>query len=147
MAKISVRDADTGVDAKVNANGNVQVDLEEASSIIPIDIQSRLASTIQTHNAVSVAISGSSSSAWLDCDGFDKLAVHLKNDGSTSSQVNLLWSVDGSTQIGYETILASGSSQYRSVLTDVKSRYVMVQIQNLDAALAHTMSAYAYLKA
>jgi hypothetical protein len=106
----------------------------------------KLASTIQTHNAVSIALSGSSSSVWINCDGFSKIAVNLKNDGNTSSQVNLLWSVDGSTQIGFETVLASGSSQYRSAISDTKAQYVLVQVQNLDSALAHTMSAWAYMK-
>jgi hypothetical protein len=84
MAKIQFSDgSDTSVLAKVNANGNVQVDLEEASSIIPIDLQSRLASTIQTHNAVSVALSTSSTeSTWHDADGFDKVGATLLNDAT-----------------------------------------------------------------
>lgn len=137
----------------LNANGDWvtrvggEISVGESLAVVPVDIQKRYAETIQTHNAVSVALSGSSNSTYIDCDGFDKLAINLKNDGNTSSQVNLLWSSDGSSQIGYETILTSGTSQYRSAISDIKARYVLVQIQNLDASLAHTMSSYAYLKA
>lgn len=115
--------------------------------IQPIDIQSRLASTIQTHNAVSVgATSGNSQGSWFDCDGFTDIAINLMNDAGTANQVNIDWSTDGTNQHGSETPLGSSPLRYRSAVTSIKARYARVTLFNTDAS-AHTMSAWAYLKA
>jgi hypothetical protein len=136
-----------------NDNGTVS-QLTEANAtvgastiIVPIDIQSRLASTIQTHNAVSVGISGLSNSSWIDTDGFSDVAISLINDAATATTVDLNWSSDGATQQGFETLLSSSTNRRRSGSTSTKMRYLQVVLNNGDASLAHTMSAYAYLKA
>lgn len=119
-----------------------------ASNVIqPIDIQSHLQTTIQTHNAVSVAtVTASNGTSWLDTDGFDKIAVTLLNDASTSSSLSIQWSSDGTTIQGYDlSIIPTGTGQQRSAITDTKMRYARIQIYNGDTA-AHTMSAWAYLK-
>lgn len=113
--------------------------------ILPVDIQSRYAQTIQTHNAVSVA-TGWSNGLWQDADGFDKVAVTLKNDASTSNTANIEWSNDGVAIQGVETIIANSTTNNRSAITEIKMRYFRVNIYNGDA-VAHTMSAWAYLKA
>lgn len=123
--------------------------IEGAEATVPVDIQSRYATTIQTHNAVSVPLSSTSTGSFIDVDGFDKISVIATNDNTTSTwAVNLIWSIDGVTDHGYEILLASGALGNKTIkITDTKARYVKVQLQNTDATLAHTMSAWAYLKA
>jgi hypothetical protein len=120
----------------------------DTNSIIPIDIQSRYAQTIQTHNAVSVGSSnGYSDSSWIDADGFDKIAITMKNDAGTSSYVDIHWSHDGANRIGIEFgVIPSNVNAEKSAITDIKARYVRVRVVNADT-IAHTMTAYAYLKA
>jgi hypothetical protein len=119
MAKFQISDGnDTSVLAKVNTSGNVQVDLEEASSIIPVDIQSHYASTVQTHNAVSVPANNSSRmTTFIDCDGFDKVSITLSNDSATASYISLIWSNDGVSNHGLEDTLASNALQQKAYLT------------------------------
>jgi hypothetical protein len=120
-----------------------------ASDIIqPVEVQSKYASTVQTHNAVSVAIStGSTSTTWIDCDGFDKLAVTHLNDASTASNCNVFWSNDGTTQHATDQNITNGTSNQKAGIVDVKARYAKLYLYNGDTALAHTMSAWVYLKA
>jgi hypothetical protein len=119
----------------------------QSDVILPIDIQSRYAQTIQTHNAVSVPASGSSSSTlWIDCDGFTNVAFTLYNDAGTNSTVQLSWSHDGSTQHGTDTPIID-TNRWKTGETGVKARYMRVFIANNDATLAHTMSSWVYLKA
>jgi hypothetical protein len=113
----------------------------------PTEIQSRRMQTIQTHNAVSVgANSNSQQASYFDCDGFDKLACTFLNDSSTASWVNVYWSNDGTTMHAFETLIASGTQQQKAGITDIKGRYAKLTVGNSDAS-AHTMSAWAYLKA
>jgi hypothetical protein len=112
----------------------------------PVEIQGRYASTIQTHNAVSVpGTAGTSLSAWIDVTGYDGLAITLRNDAATNSYVDISWSHDGATIQGSETVLAVAIAQYRTVYVPTKARYAQIKLGNTDAA-AHTMSAWAYLK-
>jgi hypothetical protein len=112
----------------------------------PVEIQGRYAQTIQTHNAVNVGASGTSNSTWIDCNGFDRLAGTMKNDASTNSSINVFWSNDGVTTHGNETVVAQNTLNLKSFETPIKSRYAMVVVSNSDT-IAHTMSAWAYLKA
>jgi hypothetical protein len=130
----------------IDENNPLAIVIVGSEAIIPTDDQNRLQTTIQTHNAVSVATVAWSLGSWIDTDGFDKIAINLKNDANTSSQVNVDWSADGSTQIGTEALLSSGTSNIRSGITDTKARYARFGIYNGDT-IAHTMSAWAYLKA
>lgn len=110
-------------------------------------LNSHLQKTIQTHNAVSVAGSnGTSASSWIDTDGFDKLAVTLLNDASTSSSITIFWSNNGSTSHGIDDNLVNNTVNVKSTILDTKSRYAMIRLNNADAA-AHTMSAWVLLKA
>jgi hypothetical protein len=114
--------------------------------IIPVDIQAHLASTIQTHNAVSVGAGLWSHSTWIDCDGFDKLAFNLLNDASTSCIGYVKWSTDGVNEHGFDEILPSVALDKRSAEIGVKLRYAKLSIKNGDT-ISHIMSGYAYLKA
>jgi hypothetical protein len=118
----------------------------DTNSIMPIDIQSRYAQTIQTHNAVSVATTATSASSWIDCDGFDKIAGTLKNDATTTSNITIDWSNDGATVHGTENIIVNGTGTTRAGIQDVKARYARISVYNGDT-VSHTMSAWIYLKA
>lgn len=134
---------------KYDANGNVVTAVEVNGSTImqPMDVQFRLQTTIQTHNAVSVAATtGISAGSWIDCNGFDKIAFTLLNDAATASSADLQWSNDGTNQHGLEAGVIPGNTQrYKQGIADVKARYCRLVLGNTDAA-AHTMSAWAYLK-
>lgn len=119
----------------------------DSNSVLAIDVQSHLQTTIQTHNAVSIATQTASvQTSWIDCDGFDKVAITLLNDAALSARVDVYWSNDGSTQHGYETAIVASSTQQKAGIIDTKARYLKLAPVNLDAA-SHTMSAWAYLKA
>jgi hypothetical protein len=129
----------------VSNTRDVNSNIKSSDISLPTDQQSRLAQTIQTHNAVSVGASGSSDSSWIDCDGFDRLALTMKNDASTNSQVYLYWSNDGTNSHGYEQFIVTSTAAYKQAETPIKARFVKVQLLNGDAA-SHTMSAWVYLK-
>jgi hypothetical protein len=122
--------------------------LTGSDMILPVDIQSKLAQTIQTHNAVSVGATNGSSAqtSFMDCDGFDKLAITVNADATIQFSATITWSNDGTSIHGVETILAQAAGQSRAGILDIKARYAKVTLFNFDAA-AHTVSAWAYLKA
>lgn len=107
---------------------------------------SRDSQTFQTHNAVSVPGSNGvlDSTTWIDCKGYDQIAVTFLNDASTSATISVIWSNDGAAKHGDDVIIATGTSSRRAGRTGVKARYCKVSLLNADAA-AHTMSAWAYL--
>jgi hypothetical protein len=123
----------------------------DQTTIKPVDIQSRLASTIQTHTGATVAAGGSSqgnfSSSWIDCDGFSEIAVTLMNDGTTNSSAQIWWSNDNTNQHGNDDPIVGGTPRYRAGSVTIKARYAKVVIWNNDGAAPHTMSAWALLKA
>lgn len=128
---------DNPLDINVNASAVIQ----------PVDVQARYAQTIQTHSATVITPSTTSvQSSWMDCNGFDKVAITLLNDAATSSDSSISWSHDGSTVQGKETVLASASQKERCGVVDIKARYAKVSVTNFDAA-PHTISAWVYLKA
>lgn len=111
-------------------------------------IMSREQKTIKTHNAVSVPLNGVSVGTWIDASGFDKLAFTMLSDtNAANNQLNIGWSNDGTNVHGDELALTNAGGQYRNGITDVKARYFRFVVRNNDAAAAHTMSAWAYLKA
>lgn len=131
---------------KGNADGDANVNLNSSNIMLGVDIQSRYATTIQTHNAVTIAASGYSTGAWIDAGNFDKVAVTLVNDAQTTSAVNVAWSHDGSVVHANENNILSGTNNQKTAITDVKARYFRLVVTNGDTA-SHIMSAWAYLKA
>lgn len=134
---------------KYNNSGDVVTPVEVYGSNImqPVDIQSHLQTTIQTHNAVSVpATTGLGIGVWIDTNGYDQVAVTFMNDAATASQVNIEWSNDAATRHGIDILIASGTLKERSGLTGTRARFTRVVLLNTDAA-AHVMSAWIYLKA
>jgi hypothetical protein len=126
-------------------DGSRLVQLNGSNIAQPTDIQSRYAQTIQTHNAVSVGASSISYGSWIDADGFDKVGITFKNDGSVTSTIYVYYSNDGVSECGFDTIPTATNATKKAVF-DIGARYVRVGVHNGDTA-AHTMSAWAYLKA
>jgi len=127
--------------------GVLKVKIDSTDIQLPIQLQSRLASVIQTHNNTLVAAnSWSESSGWQDCSKFDKLGLNMLNDASTSSQLYVYWSYDQSTKHGLEQLMPANTSNLRSAITDVKAPYFKIAILNGDTSAAHTMNVFAFLK-
>jgi hypothetical protein len=119
-----------------------------AEVIQPVDIQSRYSQTIQLLNAVSNVANGWSNSAFIDTDGFDVIAITYMNDAATTSRALLQWSNDGVNIHGEDAVTLPTTTGTKLVGdTRTRARYVRLGIWNGDTTLAHTMSAWAYLKA
>jgi hypothetical protein len=114
----------------------------------PVDIQSHYQTTIQTHTGVMAAPnSWNTAAAWIDTIGFDRIAVTLSNDAAVQSSVNIMWSHDGTNSQGEDSgVITTGTAIRKAGETATKARYAKVSISNADAA-AHTMNAWAFLKA
>jgi hypothetical protein len=150
---MTVNQANYPVGMAQDSNGmpipEVSVQFDQANAIMPVDVQNHLTQTIQTHNAVSIALSTGSygtNSTFYSCDGFFNLSAILKNDASTSASISVDWSFDG-TNLAYSELIKSDSNNQKGGTTDIKAPYFRIYANNGDATLAHTMSAWAYLKA
>jgi hypothetical protein len=131
------------------SNGAAQVSLAGSNVIQPVDVQSRYATTIQTHNAVSVGASGSSTGTWINVDGFNEAVITMVNDAATLSGAYFQYSHDGVTIHGDDVVnTIANHAQLRKVSGSkpTGSKYIRVVLLNGDAA-AHIMSAWVYLKA
>lgn len=112
----------------------------------PVDVQARYSKTIQTHSGVTLAPSAGNIGAWIDCEGFNELAITLMNDATASSYVNVHWSNDNANAHGEDSQVMQGTSRYKSGNIAVKARYARFLVYNSDAT-PHSMSVWAYLKA
>lgn len=101
--------------------------------------------SVQAYSA-SVSPTTSVFSAWIDTDGFDKFELTFKNDAATSANVTIEWSHDGVTIHGEDTNVSTGTAMLRTYKDDTSARYMQLKIYNGDT-VAHTMTAYLYLKA
>lgn len=142
MPKVSIGGASTN-------GGALGVDITQADAIVPMDVQNHLTQTIQAFNAVSIPLSTTSQSAWINCDGFLDVTFLLKNDASTNSYADFQYSFDGGTTIASAdyTALVSSTSQNKTVNMPVKAPYIRINLANGDAGAAHTMSGWVYLRA
>jgi hypothetical protein len=139
MPKVSIAGADS-------SSGALGVDVKASQIIVPTDVQSRYAQTIQAHSGVMVSPSGAPSSAWIDTNGFSELSVTMSSDATHTSDLTLNWSNDGVNIHGWDSVISNASRQYGAGSVSTRARYVRLVIGNKDAA-PHTMSAWAYLKA
>ena len=136
----------------VDTDGLVKVNVENSDIMQPVEIQSRIQTTVQTHNGVTVSPSGNSSnSTFIDTNGFTDIGITVLNDSNTAQfAVTVLWSNDGANVHGAEAVLNSAVavwSNSRSVSVPTKARYFKIVLINSDASAPHIMSAWAYLKA
>jgi hypothetical protein len=71
------------------------------------------------------------------------------NDAAQPTSVNVEFSNDGTTYQGlqiFSSVTSTGSSR-GSLRVETRARYARINIYNNDSAIAHTISAWAYLKA
>ena len=130
-------------------NNPLPASIESSNIMQPVDIQSHYQQTVQTHTGAMIAPGvWSTPSTWVDCAGFDNVALNMSNDATTATRVHMLWSNDGVTGIGtdYDVLPNASGYQTRSAIVGTKARYCKPSILNGDAA-PHTMSAWVYLKA
>lgn len=127
--------------------GVLSVKIDSTDKQLPIQMQSRLANQIQTHNNTLVAPSTWSKGSWNDCSKFDKISVHVLNDASTSNQAYIYWSFDQSTEHGIEQIMGDSTSKSRTILTDRKAPYFKIGVLNGDSTTAHTFIIWTEMKA
>lgn len=121
------------------------INLGDSKIQVPVEIQSIITETIQTHNAEPINAGSYLDSPWLDCSDADKLGLTLKNDAATASKIALQWSNDGAIVHGSEEIMA-GSNQEKTAIAETKAEYYRVRVYNDDTA-SHTMSAWSLKKA
>jgi hypothetical protein len=124
-----------------------KITLGDSNIMQPVDIQSHVQTTIQTHNAVSVGASGSSiDTQWRDANGYDQLSLTYTSDASHSNNMTVYWSNDGTNIHGSETPISTGSRNNAATTIPTRARYFKTSLFNGDT-VAHTMSAWAMLKA
>jgi hypothetical protein len=120
--------------------------IAESEVMLPIDIQSHYQQTIQTHAGVMIAPSVGSGSVFIDTNGFNEIAFTVANDATTATSIDVTWSHDGTSTQGVEYGVIPGTPRYKAINIPTKARYAKLTITNTDTA-AHTISAWAYLKA
>jgi hypothetical protein len=116
----------------------------------PVNISFHESQTIQTHNAVSVPLSSNSlQTNWVDTVGYSSVSLTLMSDAAATNQADIYWSNDGVTNQGadFGVVPSSAASALRTGDITIRARYMKVRVVNGDGAAAHTMSAWAYLKA
>jgi hypothetical protein len=129
-----------------SAGGAINTNIASTDIMQPVDIQSHYQTTIQTHNAVSVATVTISHSAWIDTNGFDKVAITMLNSAATSSYIDLYWSNDGINVHGANYSQQSSTALSKAFEIPTQARYLRISLYNANTA-SNTMSAWAYLKA
>jgi hypothetical protein len=127
-----------------NVVDKLKVQLEGSGVMLPVDNQSNLHQTVQTHAGVTVGANSYINSPWIDANGFDKVGLTMTNDADVASTFGVHWSNDGS---GFhaDEIISTASTRLKYGHIDVKARYFRVYVSNKDTA-SHTFSAWAYLK-
>lgn len=133
-------------DGAVAVKGEVSVGVTSSDIMQPVDLQSRYQQTIQTHTATMVAPDGVGQSVYVDTNGFDRLAVTVTTDSTMGTKIQLVWSNDGVSQHGVDS-LSSTPDKWYTHETATKARYVKIYVVNNDASAPHTMSSWTYLKA
>ena len=124
--------------------------MEGSDVQLPIEIQGHLQTTIQTHNAISIGANAYSNGAgtFMDANGYDKIAITVQNDVAKVLNLNVEWSNDGVTYQGLDLVanITSTGSSRGATIVETKARYFRLLLTNVDT-VAHTVSAWAYLKA
>jgi hypothetical protein len=142
-------------DTNVSILGTPNVNANVTGSTIrqPVDIQSHMDNTIQTHNAVSIPLNSSSTpTTWQSSDGYQFIGISVMNDVNTTSiSATVVWSYDGATIQGADLVIGNKVTNAWgntiSGITQVKAPFFKLIISNLDGAAAHTMSAWAFPQA
>jgi hypothetical protein len=102
--------------------------------------------TVRTHNSVSVpATNGTNTSAWIDVEGYNAIAITFTNSVAGNNAVDLEWSHDGTNKAIAVTILATNTAQERVGTSAVYSRWVRAVVKNTHTTAA-TMNAWIYAR-
>jgi hypothetical protein len=112
-----------------------------------VNITRREPAFVQTHNAVTVALNGSNSSAVQTTAGYDQLAIAAKSDANHTWKIELQWYADAATTVvcGYETLGTVTTNNQGAFRTTVKAPYFKTVLANSDGASAHVMSSWTTL--
>lgn len=127
-------------------NPTVNIGDVNQSVMTPVNVSYHESTTIQTHNAVSVATVSWSVGSWIDVSGYTQISGTVMNNATTTFNVQVQWSNDGSTEHGIDQVINNNTLQYGTFNTPTKARYARVSVYNGDT-VAHTMSAWVYLMA
>jgi hypothetical protein len=101
---------------------------------------------VQTHNAVTVALNGTNSSAVQATSGYDQIAIAAKSDANHNWKIEIQWYADAAATLicGYDT-LASLTNNQGAARIGVKAPYFKTVLTNNDGAAAHVMSSWTTL--
>lgn len=138
----------------INTDGskNVAVKDFDTTYVLPMEIQRRLATTVQVIDALAVGANAwSSNTAFFDVDGWDKAGVTVSMTGGTGMIVAVDYSHDGTTYFASapssDTFLYDGSANNISSEISVLARFIRISVKNKDGVNPKTVSAYIYPKA
>jgi hypothetical protein len=122
--------------------------ITDSDAILPMGVEYRKQKMIPAHSSTNVLPNAwNTISGWIDTDGFESIAVTLKNDAATLAKANIDWSHDQSVTAGSEQVIAPASNFSLAGAVPTKARYAKISIQNQDGAAAHVFFSWAYLKA
>lgn len=136
-------------------NGNLGKFVHIAGSDVmqPVDVQSHYQTSQQIiANVMASPMVGQSpgtvTSAWVDTNGFDRVAVTFSNDAAADSYGDIQWSHDG---LNYHSadfgLIPLNSNTKKGIVFETKARYMKVVVANKDTAAPHAMNVWVYLKA
>ncbi|MGG1916040.1 hypothetical protein ABFY54_28985 [Priestia megaterium] len=133
----------------INEDGSQNTKITGSDIQQPVEIQGHVSQVVQAQNAVSVAANTWNNSSFIDCAGFDSIAVNVVVDNiSANAFIECGWSNDG-VNIHGKTLLSSGmgAALQGTFFTPIGLRYARIQIKNQDSANARTVSALVNMKA
>lgn len=131
-----------------NSTDGVFKPLVTIDGSILVNIQSRNAKTIVSHDNVSVTQSSTDTQlVWIDCNGYSELALTLMCGEDFANQVDVHWSHDGTNIHAIETPLVNASRTYGVGNLEIKARYARVKLYNHNGLAPKNMSSWVYLKA
>jgi hypothetical protein len=106
----------------------------------------RTTDLFQTHFATtSISASGSTDSAMFEAEGYDKISVVTNVEASSSTTVQICWSIDGVGLHAFETVINSASGSTKVAYVDVKAPYFRIKVINNDTVI-HYYNSWVYLK-
>jgi hypothetical protein len=123
------------------------------NDILPMEVQARYATTIQTHSGVSILPNTWNNGAWVDSyvDGapLTYLGISINMTSGTGMTLVVGFSHDGVNYFSETDSIYDGTSALLATKTDIElpARYFRFQIKNKDATNPKTTTVYAQLKA
>lgn len=124
-----------------------RTNIDSADIMLPVERQGVHSERLSMNSGVVVSPSATNdSSTWMSCEGFDKIAVTLKNSGSFNSSLEVLFSHDATNIDGAFEVLPNDSAQYRAGEAPVCAHYFKFRVRNGHTAPA-TITTNALLKA